>query len=114
MARQDSCGQFEQVVLTAILSLEDNAYGVTIHRKVEELSAPKSISLGAIYVTLDRLEDKGFLSSRLTDPTAERGGRAKRCYRVEEAGARALRESIDNARRMWNELAARWGTKAWA
>jgi DNA-binding PadR family transcriptional regulator len=115
MARTESCGQFEQLVLTAILSLGDNAYGVTIHSKVEELSA-KPASLGAIYVTLDRLEDKGFLSSRLTDPTAERGGRAKRCYIVEESGSRALRESMESARRMWNEVAAKqkWGKKAWA
>jgi PadR family transcriptional regulator, regulatory protein PadR len=115
MARTDSCGQFEQLVLTAILSLDDNAYGVTIHKKVGELSSPKSITLGAVYVTLDRLEDKGFLSSRLTQPTAERGGRAKRCYKVESAGEQALKDSMLAARRMLNALAAekKWG-KAWA
>ncbi|MFZ0590570.1 MAG: PadR family transcriptional regulator, partial [Bryobacteraceae bacterium] len=92
MPRIGSIGQFEQLVLTAILSLHENAYGVTIHGKVAELAQPKRISLGAIYVTLDRLEDKGFVSSWLTDPTAERGGRAKRCYRVEALGEQALQE----------------------
>jgi DNA-binding PadR family transcriptional regulator len=105
MAKTDSCGQFEQLVLTAILTLGDDAYGVTIHRKVEALSKPKSVTLGAVYVTLDRLEDKGFLSSWLSEPTAERGGRAKRCYKVEAAGERALRESMATAQRIWESLA---------
>lgn len=114
MARTESLGQFEQLVLTAVLTLEDNAYGVTIHRKVEELSAPKSVTLGAIYVTLDRLEDKGLLSSWLTEPTAERGGRAKRCYKVESAGQSALKDAMQTARRMLSELAAGNRSKAWA
>src|SRR5215471_13623501 len=63
LASSDSLGQFEQLVLTAILTLRDDAYGVTIHAKVEELARPKAASLGAVYVTLDRLEDKGFVSS---------------------------------------------------
>jgi PadR family transcriptional regulator, regulatory protein PadR len=113
MAKTESCGQFEQLVLTAVTSLENNAYGVTIHKKVEELS-PKSVTLGAIYVTLDRLEDKGFLSSWLTEPTAERGGRAKRCYKIEPSGERALKESMQTARRMLDELALGKRSKAWA
>jgi DNA-binding PadR family transcriptional regulator len=113
MARTESCGQFEQLVLTAVLSLDD-AYGVTIHKKVEELSSPKSVTLGAVYVTLDRLEDKGFLSSWLTEPTAERGGRAKRCYKLESAGEQALKDSMATARRMLDELALANGSKAWA
>jgi PadR family transcriptional regulator, regulatory protein PadR len=95
-----SVGQFEQMVLAAILSLRDNAYGVTIHGKVAELAQPKRVSLGAVYVTLDRLEDKGFVSSWLTDPTAERGGRAKRCYRLEALGEQALQESAATAMRV--------------
>lgn len=109
MGKSDSLGQFEQLVLTAVLSLGDNAYGVTIHRKVEELSAPKKVKLGAIYVTLDRMEDKGLLSSRLSDPTAERGGRAKRCYKVESGGETALREVLATARRMSEAAASAWG-----
>jgi DNA-binding PadR family transcriptional regulator len=113
MASSDSLGQFEQLVLTAILTLRDDAYGVTIHAKVEELARPKAASLGAVYVTLDRLEDKGFVSSWLSDPTAERGGRAKRCYRLEALGERVLQESALTARRVWESIAEVWG-KDWA
>ena len=109
----DSLGQFEQLVMTAILTLRDDAYGVTIHAKVEELSRPKMVSLGAVYVTLDRLEDKGLVSSWLSDPTPERGGRARRCYRIEALGERALRESAATAKRIWDVIAEVWG-KEWA
>jgi len=113
MTRPDSLGQFEQLVMTAILTLRDQAYGVTIHAKVAELSRPKNVSLGAVYVTLDRLEDKGLISSWLSDPTPERGGRAKRCYRLEALGERALRESAATAKRIWDGIAEVWG-KEWA
>jgi PadR family transcriptional regulator, regulatory protein PadR len=120
MAKLVSIGQFEQLVLTAVLSLKEDAYGVTIHEKVGELARPKSISLGAVYVTLDRLEDKGLVSSWLSEPTAERGGRAKRCYRLEALGERALQESAATAKRIWDTLvevlgkesAKEWG-KRW-
>jgi len=113
MAASDALGQFEQVVLTAILALREDAYGVTIHAKAQELAHPKAVSLGAVYVTLDRLEDKGFVSSWLTDPTPERGGRAKRCYRVEALGERALEESAATAKRIFDTIAQVWG-KQWA
>lgn len=113
MIKPDSLGQFEQLVLTAILSLHDDAYGVTIHAKVEELARPKAVSLGAVYVTLDRLEDKGFVASWLSDPKPERGGRAKRCYRLEALGERALQESAVTAKRIWESIAQVWG-KEWA
>jgi PadR family transcriptional regulator, regulatory protein PadR len=112
MEKQTALGQFEQLVLTAILALRDGAYGVTIHAKVEELSQPKAVSLGAIYVTLDRLEDKGYVASWLSDPTPERGGRAKRCYRLEGLGERALRESAVTAKRIWDCSVEAWG-KEW-
>lgn len=109
-----SLGQFEQLVLTAILVLEENAYGVTIHAEVETLSAPRQAALGAVYATLDRLEDKGLVSSLLSDPTPERGGRAKRYYRLEEPGLQALREAARTARRICDavqpRLEARHGT----
>jgi len=108
-----SLGQFEQLVLTAILSLREDAYGVTIHEKVADLAAPKTVSLGAVYVTLDRLEDKGFIAWWLSDPTPERGGRAKRCYRLEALGERGLRESAETLRRMHDVLEAAWGDKRW-
>lgn len=113
MPKADSLGQFEQLVLTAILTLRDDAYGVSIHAKAQELAKPKSVSLGAIYVTLDRLEDKGLVSSRLTDPTPERGGRAKRCYQLEALGERALQESAVTAKRIWDVTSDIWGPE-WA
>jgi PadR family transcriptional regulator PadR len=113
MGKSDALGQFEQLVLTAILSLRDDAYGVSIHAKAEELARPKPVSLGAVYVTLDRLEDKGMICSRLADPTPERGGRAKRCYRLEGLGERALQESAITAKRIWDVTDAVWGKKVW-
>jgi len=112
MAGAPSLGQFEQLVLTAILTLEQ-AYGVTIHGKVVELARPKAVSLGAVYVTLDRLEDKGLIASWLSDPTPERGGRAKRCYRLEALGERALEESAATVRRMHEALTEAWGPRKW-
>ena len=120
MPKSESCGQFEQLVLTAIVTLNDRAYGIPIHRKVQQLTTPKNVTLGAVYVTLDRLEDKGFVSSWLSEPTPERGGRSKRYYRVEAVGERALRESTATARRIWDALSEamvgrrgrKWG-EAW-
>ncbi len=116
-AKPDSLGQFEQLLLTAILTLRDDANGVSIHAKAAELAHPKDVSLGAIYVTLDRMEDKGLVSSRLSDPTPERGGRAKRCYQLEALGERALQESAATAKRIWDVTTEIWGkdwTKEWA
>src|SRR5580693_7861967 len=109
MVKPDSLGQFEQLVLTAILTLRDDAYGVSIHAKAQELARPKSVSLGAVYVTLDRLEDKGMITSRLSDPTPERGGRAKRCYQLQALGERALQESAVTAKRIWDVTQSVWG-----
>jgi PadR family transcriptional regulator PadR len=113
MVKHDSLGQFEQLVLTAILSLREDAYGVTIHTKVQELARLKAVSFGAIYVTLDRLEDKGLVTSWMSDPTPERGGRAKRCYRLEALGERALQESAVTAKRIGDVIVEVWG-KEWA
>lgn len=113
IAKADSLGQFEQLVLAAILTLRDDAYGVSIHAKVAELAQPKAVSLGAVYVTLDRLEDKGLLASWLSDPTPERGGRAKRYYRLQALGERALEESAATAKRIWDGVVDVWG-KEWA
>jgi PadR family transcriptional regulator PadR len=113
MAGGPTIGQFEQVVLTAVLSLRQDAYGVSIHRRVAELTAPKVVSLGAVYVTLDRLEDKGFLTSWLSDPTPERGGRVKRCYQLQALGERVLRESAESVHRIHEVLSQVWGDRRW-
>jgi DNA-binding PadR family transcriptional regulator len=98
-----SLGQFEQLVLTAILALGESAYGVTIHARIEELAARK-VKLGAVYATLDRLEDKGLIASWLSEPTGERGGRARRHYRLEKNGEVALRESAEASRRIYETV----------
>src|SRR6478672_4423907 len=102
MNKPDTLGQFEQVILTAVASLED-AYGVTILKKVEELGG-KPVKFGSVYTTLDRLEEKGYLFSWMSEPTAERGGRSKRCYRLEPEGKLALRNSLLTATRILDAL----------
>ena len=85
-------GEFEQVVLLAILRLGPGAYGVSIRAEIAKCTGRK-IAPGALYTTLDRLEDKGCLSSRMGDPTPERGGRSKRYYRVTASGMKAVTEA---------------------
>ena len=109
----DSLGQFEQIVLTAVLALDSNAYGVTIHAEVEELSHPKKVTRGAVYATLDRMEDKGLISSWLSEPTKERGGRSRRHYRIEKSGTKALKESARTAQRLFETIVKNLGGVAW-
>lgn len=112
MASPSSLGQFEQIVLTAVLALGENAYGVTVHAKVQQLGGRK-VSLGAVYATLDRLEDKKLISSWLSEPTAERGGRSRRHYALEDRGKKALAESAGLAKRILAVLADHGGGIAW-
>lgn len=107
----DVLGQFEQLVLTAILALDDNAYGVTIHAKIEELVHPRKITRGAVYATLDRMEDKGLIASWMSAPVPERGGRARRHYRLEKNGQQALKESARTARRLVDIIAENLGVQ---
>lgn len=84
-----SLGEFEQIVLLAILRLEERAYGVTIRQEIADKTG-RDPSPGALYTTLARLEEKGMLRSRLGEPTRDRGGRAKRFVRLTPAGLEAL------------------------
>lgn len=102
-------GNFERVVLTAIVDLGENAYGVTIQRRTSDLYQPRSVSLGAVYATLDRLEDKGLVASWLSEPTAERGGRSRRHYRLEETGISALKQSLLVDARIRDCVEGMWG-----
>ena len=85
-------GEFEQVVLLAVLRLGNNAYGVTVLSEIAKRTG-RRIAPGALYTTLDRLEEKGWLASRMGDPTPARGGRAKRYYTVTAAGAKCVTEA---------------------
>ena len=97
-------GEFEQLVLLAVLRLgEADAYAVPIRKEIESRTR-RAASRGAIYITLDRLEEKGYLESHLGDGTPERGGRARRFYRVRPAGLRALEQSWLALRSMWEGL----------
>jgi len=96
-------GEFEQMVLLAILQVPDEAYGVTIHEELVRRTGRK-VARGAIYMTLDRLEKKGLLQSWTTAPTAERGGRAKRCYVLTPPAREALRASRRALASLWEGL----------
>ena len=96
-------GEFEQMVLLAVLQVRDDAYGVTVHQELERRTKRK-VARGAIYMTLDRLEKKGLLESWTTAPTTERGGRAKRCYRVTKPALEALRASRRALASLWQGL----------
>jgi PadR family transcriptional regulator len=87
-------GEFEQLILLALLDLaEEDAYGVPIRDSIERRTS-RQVSTGAVYTALDRLSKRGLVSSRLGEPTAERGGRRKRFYRLQPAGIRALDQSV--------------------
>ena len=96
-------GEFEQLVLLALMRLEPEAYGVAIRDEIEERTG-RSVALGAVYTTLLRLEDKRLVATRLGDPTPQRGGRRKKYYRPLAAGRRELAASLDAIRSMSHGL----------
>src|SRR3954469_22100519 len=96
-------GEFEQMVLLAIAHLRNEAYGIPVVEEIERRTG-RSVARAAVYVTLRRLEEKGFVSSWMGDPTPERGGKARRYVKLEPAGAKALREARRVAERMWSGL----------
>jgi PadR family transcriptional regulator, regulatory protein PadR len=105
MARREHLGELEQIVLLAVLRLGDDAYGVPIRVEIERRTR-RALTVGALYRTLDRLEDKGYVTSWFSDPTPERGGRSKRYFRVRPVGLQTLRASRDALAAMWEGLEA--------
>jgi DNA-binding PadR family transcriptional regulator len=99
MAKGDNLGEFEQLMLLAIMRLDDNAYGVTIRREIES-GSQRDIASGAVYATLERMIDKGYISGKEGKPEPTRGGRAKVYYRVEAPGIAALTAWEQTQRRM--------------
>jgi DNA-binding PadR family transcriptional regulator len=97
-------GEFEHLMLLALIRLGEEAYGVSVRREIRERTG-RDVAVGAIYVTLDRLEGKGFVSSRVGEPTAARGGRAKRYYRVTARGRTAVHRTHQALRSMTDGLA---------
>jgi len=89
MSGRDYLGEFEHIVVLALLRLEGQAYGVTVRQEIE-FRTQREVSIGAVYATLDRLETKGYVKSHRGDPTPERGGRSKRFFRVTAKGVAAM------------------------
>jgi PadR family transcriptional regulator, regulatory protein PadR len=100
MSKIEALGEFEQIVLLAVVRLSDAAYGSPIRREIEERTG-RTIAIGALYTALDRLERKGYVASSMSDPTPLRGGRAKRYFTLRPAGAAALKRSRDALTSMW-------------
>jgi len=104
-------GEFEQIVLLAILRLGKNAYGVTIRAEIEACT-DRDPSPGALYTTLDRMEGKGLVASRLGDSTPQRGGRAKRFFTVTASGVRAVAHAQRSYQRLLKGLKLTGGAHA--
>jgi len=100
MAKRDFLGGFELLVLLALIRLGDEAYGVPISEAIEE-SSGKEVAIGSVYITLERLENKGLVTSRLGEPTAERGGRAKTYFKVTARGLREVRNAQRTLVNLW-------------
>ena len=103
MGKSKFLGEFEQMVLLAILHLKDGAYGRAIRQELQE-RVGRTVTHGASYITLDRMVSKGLLESELRDPDAGRGGRARRYFRVTAVGLQELRESRAALQNLWSGL----------
>lgn len=96
-------GEFEEVVLLTVAILDEEAYGVSVTQEIEQKTG-RSVGFSTVHTTLQRLEEKGFLSSRMGGATAERGGRRKRFFNVTAAGRKALQEVKQIRETLWSAL----------
>ncbi len=103
MEREPRLGEFEFLILLAILRLGDAAYGASVKRLLSD-EIGRDVSIGALYATIERLEGKAMLSSKMGEPTPERGGRAKSYLRVTAKGQAAVRRSRENLTTLWQGL----------
>lgn len=103
MAGRNYLGEFELMILLAVIRLEEEAYGVPISRELEAYRG-RGISVGSVYAALERLEAKGLVSSSLGNPTPERGGKAKRYFRVTSTGLRQVHETRRILSKLWHAL----------
>src|SRR5437868_4696381 len=92
-------GELEQIVLLGVLRVGNDAYGVPVHDEIERCTR-RDLTLGTVYKTLSRLEEKGMVASHVGDPTPQRGGRRTRCFQVTRAGRQALQSSLRSLERM--------------
>ncbi|WP_115867791.1 PadR family transcriptional regulator [Marinoscillum furvescens] len=103
--KETRLGEFEEVILLLVGILTDQAYAMKLAEEFEQQSG-RSVSIGAVHSTLERLREKGFLTSEMGQPTAERGGRRKRLYRITAEGQQALSASRDLRMNLWSQFPA--------
>ena len=96
-------GEFEHIVLLTLVRLGDDAYGMSVRASIHEL-IKRDISIGAIYTTLERLQNKGYVKSRMGEATAKRGGRAKKYFTVTGSGRKALKDVRANLKVLWQDI----------
>jgi PadR family transcriptional regulator PadR len=111
MPTRSHLGEFELMVMLVLIRLGEDAYGVPISREIEKASG-REVAIGSVYATLERLEQKGFVSSSLGEPTAERGGRAKRYFHVTKRGLREVRKTRQALISLWRGLPELEGGRA--
>jgi PadR family transcriptional regulator PadR len=111
MARRNHLGNLELMVMLVLIRLGDEAYGVSISRELAERIG-REVALGSVYASLERLEGKGLVSSVVGEPTRERGGRAKRYFRLNPKGLRQVRETQRALKKLWQEFPQIQGAKA--
>ena len=109
MGTRDYLGEFELVVLLGLARLDDEAYGMTIQQEIHGVTG-RNPSIPSVYVTLNRLEKKGYVNSRTGESSALRGGRARKYYRVTPEGSRAIDASQEMLSRLWHGVAVGLGT----
>jgi PadR family transcriptional regulator PadR len=103
MTERGYLGEFELMILLTVIRLGEDAYGVPIAREIEAHRG-RTVSVGSVYAALERLESKGLVTSSLGDPTPERGGKAKRYFRVTRAGLKQVDETRRVLTTMWHAL----------
>jgi PadR family transcriptional regulator, regulatory protein PadR len=103
MPKRDYLAEFELMVLLAVLRLGEGAYGVPISQEIK-LQSGREVALGSVYAALERLEEKDLVASEFGDPTPQRGGRAKRYFRVTKKGLREAREARNALLNLWRGL----------
>jgi DNA-binding PadR family transcriptional regulator len=103
MPKGEALGEFEHLVLLAVLRLKDDAYGMRVRREIAERTG-RDTAIGAVYATLERLASKGLVTATVSEPTPQRGGRAKRSFRLTGAGVDALRRTRQDLEAMLDGL----------
>jgi DNA-binding PadR family transcriptional regulator len=104
VSKGEHLGEFEQMVLLALLRLKDDAYGVTVRQEIQSRTN-RRVAIGAVYACLERLERKGYLDSAVSDPQPVPGGRSRKYFRLTRDGAAALQSSREMMQRMTEGMA---------